>query len=359
MDPILAAVFGFIAGVGVFSFVLITGLFDAETGSGEPQLPGPSVGPWTFLRPEGELVVRCEHDPVTRFAERTPTHLDYSLVLLRSPAHLPQLELRPRGGLVPREGFDGRFEVRRRGRGASRLLAAPVLRRGLLAVAKRADTWDGLVSLNVGGTATGSTLELRKEGHIATEAEAAEQADALGGIARAALEAWDEPWRQAAERWSLGPIERDEQGLRRLDAELEGATLRIEERVEHGELIVELRAEIPALARFTNLRVVHRDEAQREGWDGMGKPTGNPVLDLCVAVIGVHRPGVRELLEDAALTEALLPIVHGRRGELGSQGVRLIPPDPHGVDLEEVCGELLALVQAISTRLAALAPSAP
>jgi hypothetical protein len=359
MDPTLAAVLAFITGVGTFTYVLFRGLKGAEKGSEHPRLPGPAMGPWTFQRPEGSITVSREHDPLMRVVDRTPVHVEFTRVLLQTHAHLPQLTLRPRSDRIHWESFSERFAVRARGRGASILLASEELKRGLMAIARRTDTWDGLVSLRVDGSPQGSTLELSKEGQIGTEAEAAVLADALCGIHRAALEAWDEPWNRTADRWALGPIQRDGQGLRRLETRIDDATLRIEERVEQDELVVALEARIPGLTRFTGLRMAHRDEALNQGWGGTTEPTGNPVLDLCVAVRGAHRPGTRTLLDDPALTEALLPVVHGRRGILDSRGATLILLDPLQEDLEELAGELITLVRALGRRLATLEPDEP
>ncbi len=300
-------------------------------------------GPWSFRRPEG----------VVHVGRRTGEthHLKYMRVRLLAKARLPALELRPGGSLRRGSDFDQHFAVLERGPGAPLLLRDAELQRRMMALARRKDTWDGAVSLLIEGSATGCQLELHMEGWVNREARAEELADEICGLARAAAAAWDGPWRSIAEHWELGPIQHYGGGLRRIDGKVDGIGLEIEERVEGAELVIDLHASIPGLEELAGAKVTHRDDAAREGWGATCKPTGNPVLDMCVAVRGAQRPAVRALLEDAALTEALLAVVHGRRGILDGRGVHLRVEDPHAEELAVVVSEILDLARALQRRL--------
>ncbi len=171
-------------------------------------------------------------------------------------------------------------------------------------------------------------------------------------LAGVMLEAWDEPWVQARERFGLVPGTPAQAGLRGLKGEVNGFGLGVWEigndRNRYHEVIVDL-------ALPFEIEVVHREVAQKEGWLPTAQPMGNPVLDMLVAVRCEQPSVVRELLADEDLTAALLEVVHGRKGSiLTDRHLTLREPGDPAIGPAEAIEDALALARAVRVGVARL-----
>ena len=110
----------------------------------------------------------------------------------------------------------------------------------------------------------------------------------------------DAHWQDAAAELGLLVEAHDAAGNRRLVGLVEG--IHVEARIEDARTVVEAQLDEP----LGGLRVVHRDL-------GAGEPVGNPVLDMLISAEG-SRDAFAVLLADEALVEALLAVVHARKG---------------------------------------------
>ncbi len=352
----------FLAVIGVF---LMTGMATAayvmkETESAAtkqrrrpPEWFGPSQqSPRYHGRPEGEVSMAWAS------GSGTP-HKQFMDLRLEIEARLPRFELKPTPVLLAGDGFEGLFTVASQELAAGSLIAAPALQRRLVGLAKRRDTWQGAVSFSVQPTATGSRLWLRKEGWVQDDDAGGVLVDTLCAMARDLLERWDQPWQAVAKRWELPPLTRDREGLRRLEGHTRGVDLLLEERATFSALTTWLTVGVPGLASLGEIRVAHKDVAKTEGWSLRALPTGNPVLDMTVTVLGAGRPAVRALLDDQRLTELLLPVVHGRRGVLDRRGVTLQLFDNADEHITSVVDEVVDLGEALAQRLEARADNHP
>ncbi len=342
MELVIFGIFG-VFGV-LFGGGLLYAMLTREPVPPSHQITAKPLGPWSFQRAEGVVSIR-------RCLWSEQSQSEFMLLELTTPTRLPRMDLRARSALFQSSGFEGHYSVHKRGQGASVLLASHDLQQHMMALARRHDTWAGKVHLRITDAAAGSHLEIRKEGWVRTDADASALADAICGVARAAGDAWDGPWVRLAQRYGLGAIQRDSRGQRRLDARIDGIGLRLEEHLERKHIRVEARARIPGLAALPELRIAHSADAKKAGWGADCESTGNPVLDMCVAVHGAQQPAVRELLEDPALTELLLPVIHGRQGVLNGSELRLFLEDPDTEVLETVTGEVIELARALQLRL--------
>lgn len=137
--------------------------------------------------------------------------------------------------------------------------------------------------------------------------------------------------------WSwLGPWQRvgRARGLRLEDQELEGHIdgIEVEVEVQGGSTV------IVAEAPLRQLSAVHKDLAEQLP---EARPTGLPVLDLCVAV-ATSEPVEEELVE------TLLKVVHAWPGSsVSPRGVRLVIPGVVTEGLGERIDEAVALARAL------------
>jgi hypothetical protein len=338
MEVILLGAFVFFAVVGV----LAMGTIMSEAGS-VGQITGPTRTPPRgrrfFATHLGEVMVAW-----TKGLGRP--HLEHMELRLDLPAHLPRLQLRPCRNLTGGNSFEDRF-AHGRSDDDSRFLLSDAVRERLLRLSKSHDTWQGLVSVELEGTPSGARLTILKEGHAMSPADVDRLREEIVGIAEGMLESWDAPWLALGERWPLGPIRRDGSGLRSLEGMVDGVQLQVTEIVAGGQVLTRFELSLP---RTEGLRVVHLEQARGEGWEQQRQPTGNPVLDMLVAVRADGGEQARILLRDETLTDTLLPVVHGRRGELHEDGITLrIDGSPR--DLRGPAGELVALGRALRERL--------
>ena len=352
MDPIFLAVLGILAPFLVFALSHLAKASASLQAEGQQQLTDAArpklLAPRGFTTPEGEILVSWQTglgDP----------HQEYMEAILSLSTWLPSLELRSKSSILQGPSFEGHFVLRRQLPGASLLLEDPQLRRLLLAIAQRRDTWSGTVSFFIRSAPAGCRVVLYKEGLLSTETEVEQLAEQFGAIGQAAIRCWDGPWLRVAERWALGTIQRDEQGLRTLAGPVGGVELQLHEITYRGGPETLLVLTMPSLERFPSLRVAHRDDARKQGWGEHCGPTGNPVLDMCVAVRGAHLPAVRALLDDASLTELLLPVIHGRQGELLGEELHVPCGELPGDQLPKLIAEALELGEALEAKAAQIA----
>jgi hypothetical protein len=285
-------------------------------------------------RPEGRVTV----DWVSPGRE---PHLQAMELVLDLPCHLPALEIHPKAtALSSGDDFDGRFTTRVRELGSGDLLVLPKLRRAVLALSLRHDTWQGAVTLTLRGTRTGSRLRVLKEGWVEEPGQVATLVDQLCAMGRTLQEGWDAPWLALAEGFALGEICRSEDGLRVLQGELSGYAFRIEEVVDGHEGLTRF---LLALRTDPALQVVRKERARAEGWAGI--TTGNPVLDMCVAVRSGDMESVKALLSRDGVTEALLPLIHGRDAQLDPSGLKLELEGFPREGLEELVEEVAELAR--------------
>ena len=338
MEPFLLPALGFIGLVVALIATKSAKLADLDPTLGRITGPDgdPVFGPASFERPEGRVRVSCE----TGLGN---PHLEHMMLVLDMPTRLPPLKLRPHRSLLG-DGvtFEDRFVVRSGDPFTDGLLGDEA-RRLLVALSQRQDTWQGLVSLELQPSSPGTWLELRKEGHVQKSAEVKPLVDALCAIAGSMKEHWDQPWTALSERWPFGEPTRGTLGQRTLEAELDGMQVIVQENFETrpGHTLLEIN--VPALE---GLEIVHRDQARGRSRDKYRIQTGNPVLDMLVAVRGrADHPALARLV-DPSITDLLLPIIHGRRGVVAHQGLQLrLPGSPR--DLAGPLEELLDLARAL------------
>ncbi len=344
---------GIIVCFGAFfaGLVFYVGQLQAElAGESVPEISGPAFGHGSvhsYERSGRALELRWYYNP------ETASH-EYMTASLSLSTALPGFELRPKLAMLQGSGFEGVFALRRRDPGADAILDDPGFRRALTAIAQRRDTWAGQVVCTVRGAPASCGLSLRKEGWVQSEGDAERLAGQIFALADAAVEAWDRPWLRISERWRLGPVRRNERGLRRLEVERDGLRVRLEEVVGARRLLTNLTVVPPGLEDLDTMRVAHREVAKKEGWGARAQPTGNPVLDMCVSVRDARNPAVQALLEDPELTAALLPVVHGRRASLDGRGVHLSTEVFDRAELEATLDEAMELARAVARRVAEL-----
>ena len=338
MDPFFLLAMGFIGLIVALVATKTTKLDDLDLNL--RRITGPDgrfiFDPVPFERPEGEIRVSWE-------TGRGDPHLEHMLLRLDMPIRLPSLKLRPHRSLLGGGvAFEDRFVVRSGDAFADGLLGDDV-RRQLVALSLRQDTWQGLVSLDLRPSSFGSWINLRKEGHVQQRAEVEHLVDKLCAIGRSMLEHWEQPWTTLRERWPLGGLSRGTDGQRTLEGELDGMKLLVQENFDVHPSHTLLQIAVPALE---GIEMVHVDHATGRAWNKARIKTGNPVLDMLVAVRGQAGHPAVALLGDPDITDLLLPIIHGRRGVVAHQGLQLrLPGSPR--DLVGPLDELLDLARAL------------
>jgi hypothetical protein len=333
--------FGLFATFGVFGLLALVSSLDGQPH--DYRLTGTTVGtrraPRFFEEPIGEVMVDWG-------VGTGQPHMEHMVLRIDMACHLPLLTLHPNQALLGGSGFEDRFVVHKSADGGQRLLTDEVRRR-LLALSLRRETWQGLVSLYLVGTRAGSRLTILKEGHVSSTAEIEQLRDALHGIAEQMLAYWDRPWHQLCANWCPGGFGHTDDGLRRAVMEVDGLRLLVQERVTKDRVDTWLTIPLPGLG---DLRIAHLEQAQAEGWADERQPTGNPVLDMLVAAQDDGGPARVRALADEPLTQALLPVIHGRRGSIGPEGLVLcLEGCPR--DLRASTREMLELGQALHDRL--------
>ncbi len=151
-----------------------------------------------------------------------------------------------------------------------------------------------------------TVLRVRIPGRVRTVVDLDSCLEGMEALADGMIEAWDRPWFEAGARFGLQPTTPLQAGRRAVQGEVDGFSVHVWERAEDGPVIVEVAVD---LALPVPLDVVHKELAQ-----GETQATGNPVLDMLVAVRSDQPDRVRALLADEDLTEALLQVVHARKG---------------------------------------------
>jgi hypothetical protein len=190
-----------------------------------------------------------------------------------------------------------------------------------------------------------SVVRVRRSGWLADHAPVRELIAAGEELARALVRAWDGPWVEAAQARGLAVGKLGQRGAATLVGVLEG--IPVEARARRGPR--GWRTQVTAWVDGpAGLRVIHREQAREEGWEKRRVALGNPVLDMLVAAKAEDDAALRGLLADEAVTEALLPVVHGRRGStLQHDSVRLVAPGRLTDDLGAAIDDALALARAV------------
>lgn len=130
------------------------------------------------------------------------------------------------------------------------------------------------------------------------------------GLVGSLQDAADAHWFAAAEELGLQVQSHDPAGHRSLSGWLDGVL--VDASVQDGRTVVEVPLDEP----MGPMSITHRDL-------GRAAPVGNPVVDLLVSCHGPPE-AFAVLLADDALVEALLSVVHQRKGsELSGRGVVL------------------------------------
>lgn len=236
---------------------------------------------------------------------------------------------------LPGRLYDG-LELRDAVPGVSRLVCRPVAGgyrlqcQGVNARALMGDVELGLPAIEHKGT---FSLHAQLRDHwleIGTSAcptlRVAEVVQDIVALVNALQVASDAPWQVTADALGLQLQPHDKDGHRRLAGLVDG--IHVEAFIEDGRTVVDAMLDEP----IGGLRVVHREL-------GNGEPIGNPVLDMLISAEG-SRDAFAVLLADDHLVEALMAVVHARKGsELTGERVILREPD-------EVRGDLAASVRA-------------
>jgi hypothetical protein len=196
-----------------------------------------------------------------------------------------------------------------------------------------------------------SVLEVRCTGWLDSHEQLRSLIEAVEQLGAELARSWDAPWLEAAHARGLAVGKLGKRGTSTLVGVIDGVP--VEARARRGPQ--GWRTEVSAWVDvLPGLRIVHRDTAREEGWDGDRVPLGNPVLDMLVAARVQEPQALRDMLADEALVEALLAVVHGRPGSaLQHDSVRLVAPDRLTAELPEALDDVLELARMLGARVEA------
>jgi len=201
-----------------------------------------------------------------------------------------------------------------------------------------------------------SWVVLRADGDELAPERLLAMAELTARVSEDLVAAWAAPWAELAARYGAGPPGVDPQGYRMVD--LAHGPLRVAVREGERRGRVETSVHV-ALALPVGLRVLHRDLARAEGWLTVAQPTGNPVLDMLVAMRCGEPGQAAALLADDEVTGALLEVVHAFPGsELNQHGVSLCAREAGAIDPAPYVEAAITLAQLLQRALDPGRPSA-
>ncbi len=166
-------------------------------------------------------------------------------------------------------------------------------------------------------------------------------------VAETIVGCWDGPWLAVAERLEASPALAEPSLVRGLQGRADGHRVEISELA--GDPMHRTRISV-AVDGIPGLCIALQDHAKDEGWLHDRCLTGNPVLDMLLAVRcePSWQPLLQALLGDDALTELTLSVVHAHPGSLVThQRVMLLVPGAPQGSLGGLVGQALALARAL------------
>jgi hypothetical protein len=192
-----------------------------------------------------------------------------------------------------------------------------------------------------------SDLVIHSSGWVTNHEDLRDLMGAAEQLAEVLVRAWDTPWLEAAHARGLAVGKLGQRGSSTLVGVLDGIPVEARARRTPSGWRTEVTAWVDTLP---GLLVVHSELAEEQGWADERVSLGNPVLDMLVAAKADDSAALRALLTPQAVTDELLPVVHGRPGSsLRHDSVRLVERGRLTEGLGAAIDDTLALAQAART----------